>query len=50
LHEFGHVIDLLPLDFNNEDGKSLQNTAEVLRFWRAEIVLNPERNTLSALR
>lgn len=37
LHEFGHVIDLLPLDFNNEDGKSVRNTAEVLRFCRPEI-------------
>ena len=50
LHEFGHVIDLLPLDFNNEDGKSVQNTAEVLRFCRAEIDSKPRRNTLSALR
>jgi len=50
LHEFGHVIDLLPLDFNNEDGKSVQNTAEVVRFCRAEIDSKPRRNTLSALR
>jgi hypothetical protein len=37
LHEFGHVINLLPLDFANEDGKSVQNTAEVLRYCRAEV-------------
>jgi len=36
LHEFGHVINLLPLDFDNVDGKSVQNTAEVLRYCRAE--------------
>lgn len=50
LHEFGHVIDLLPLDFNNEDGKSVQNTREVLRFCRSEIESKVRRNTLSALR
>jgi len=37
LHEFGHVLDLLPLDFNNVDGKSVQNSLEVLRHCRAEI-------------
>jgi hypothetical protein len=37
LHEFGHVLDLLPADENNVDGKSVQNTNEVLRFCRAEI-------------
>jgi hypothetical protein len=50
LHEFGHVIDLLPLDFNNEDGKSVQNTREVLRFCRAEIDSRGKRSTLSANR
>lgn len=50
LHEFGHVIDLLPLDFNNEDGKSVQNTAEVLRFCRAEIESKARRITLQAQR
>jgi len=34
LHEFGHVINLLPSDFDNEGGKSMQNTAEVLRYCR----------------
>jgi hypothetical protein len=50
LHEFGHVINLLPPDFENEDGKSMQNTAEVLRFCRAEIDSKARRGTLSAAR
>jgi len=37
LHEFGHVIDLLPLDADNMDGKSVRNTDEVLRHCRAEV-------------
>lgn len=31
LHEFGHVLDLLPTDEHNVDGRSVQNTNEVLR-------------------
>jgi hypothetical protein len=50
LHEFGHVINLLPVDFDNEDGKSVQNTREVLRFCRAEIDSKAKRSTLSAAR
>ena len=50
LHEFGHVIDLLPIDFENEDGKSVQNTAEVLRYCRAEIDAKGRRSTLQAVR
>jgi hypothetical protein len=50
LHEFGHVIDLLPLDFENQDGKSVQNTAEVLRYCRAEIDAKGRRGTLQAAR
>jgi hypothetical protein len=50
LHEFGHVINLLPLDFANEDGKSVENTAEVLRFCRAEIESKVRRGTLQATR
>jgi hypothetical protein len=50
LHEFGHVINLLPLDFDNEDGKSVQNTAEVLRYCRAEIDAKGRRGTLQAAR
>jgi hypothetical protein len=37
LHEFGHVIDLLPEDADNLDGKSVRNTDEVLRHCRSEI-------------
>ncbi len=48
LHEFGHVLNLLPVDFDNEDGKSVQNTREVLRFCRAEIESKARRITLQA--
>jgi hypothetical protein len=50
LHEFGHVINLLPIDFENEDGKSVHNTAEVLRYCRAEIESKGRRGTLQAAR
>jgi hypothetical protein len=50
LHEFGHVLNLLPVDFNNEDGKSVQNTAEVLRFCRAEIESKARRGILKVQR
>jgi len=50
LHEFGHVLNLLPVDFNNEDGKSVQNTAEVLRFCQAEIESKARRATLQVQR
>jgi hypothetical protein len=50
LHEFGHVIDLLPTDFQNEDGKSVQNTAEVLRYCRAEIDAKGRRGTLQTVK
>ena len=50
LHEFGHVLNLLPVDFENEDGKSVQNTAEVLRYCRAEIESKGRRGKLQAAR
>jgi hypothetical protein len=52
LHEFGHVLNLLPVDFDNEGGKSMQNTTEVLRFCRVEIDLKSKGKwaTLSAAR
>jgi hypothetical protein len=50
LHEFGHVLNLLPVDFNNEDGKSVQNTAEVLRFCRTEIESKARRGILQVQR
>ncbi|HKW32957.1 MAG TPA: hypothetical protein VJN92_08125 [Candidatus Acidoferrum sp.] len=37
LHEFGHVIDLLPMDRGDYEGKSRQNTADVLRACRAQV-------------
>lgn len=37
LHEFGHIINLLPEDADNLDGQSVRNTNEVLRHCRAEI-------------
>jgi hypothetical protein len=50
LHEFGHVINLLPIDFDNADGKSVQNTAEVLRFCRAEIDAKGRRGSRQSAR
>jgi hypothetical protein len=37
LHELGHIINLLPEDADDLDGKSLRNTNEVLRHCRTEI-------------
>jgi hypothetical protein len=37
LHEFGHIIDLLPPDADNLDGKSVRNTDEVLQHCKIEI-------------
>jgi hypothetical protein len=37
LHEFGHIVDLLPEDADNLDGKSVRNTDEVLRHCRGEV-------------
>jgi hypothetical protein len=50
LHEFGHLVDLLPTDEGDQDGKSAQNTGEVLRFCRAEIESKAKRGALSAAR
>ncbi len=50
LHEFGHIVDLLPADEGDRDGKSVQNTGEVLRFCRAEVESKGKRATLSATR
>ena len=48
LHEFGHVLDILPTDEDNVDGKSVQNTREVLRYCSAELDLLPKRSAVSA--
>jgi hypothetical protein len=50
LHEFGHVIDLLPGDGEDLEGKSAQNTNEVLRYCRAEVESSARRGTLAAKR
>ncbi len=41
LHELGHIIDLLPEDADNLDGKSVLNTDEVLRHCRTEVEARP---------
>ena len=43
LHEFGHVIDLLPQDGDGLDGSSIHNTDEVLRHCRAEVDATTQR-------
>ena len=50
LHEFGHLVDLLPTDEGDQDGKSVHNTSEVLRFCRAEVESKARRGALSAAR
>jgi hypothetical protein len=47
-HEFGHVIDLLPTDEDNRDGKSVQNTHEVLRYCSVEVNSLSKRSTFPA--
>jgi len=37
LHEFGHALDMLPVDENDVGGKSAQNTEEALRYCRSAI-------------
>jgi hypothetical protein len=37
LHEFGHLVDLLPVDQGDRDGQSVRNSMEVLRYCRAEV-------------
>jgi hypothetical protein len=48
LHEFGHVLDLLPTDQDNVDGKSVENTNKVLRLCGAEVDAPARRGFLSA--
>ena len=48
LHEFGHVLDILPTDENDVGGKSVHNTNEVLHFCRSEVESKGKRATLSA--
>ena len=37
LHEFGHLIDMLPADEGDRDGRSLHNTMDVLQHCRSEV-------------
>jgi hypothetical protein len=50
LHEFGHLLELLPPDKDDYEGKSVQNTREVLRFCRAEVESKDRRSVFSASR
>ena len=50
LHEFGHVIDLLPTDRDDYEGKSRQNTADVLRACRAQVESKEAPRTFLASR
>jgi len=50
LHEFGHLLDLLPIDEGDQDGKSVQNTYEVLRYCRPEVESKAKRGALAAAR
>lgn len=50
LHEFGHVIDLLPTDRDDYEGKSRQNTEEVLRACRAQVESKQAPRTFLASR
>ncbi|HET8924305.1 MAG TPA: hypothetical protein VFN26_15060 [Candidatus Acidoferrum sp.] len=50
LHEFGHLVDLLPSDEGDQDGKSVRNTEAVLHYCRPEIESRVRRNALTATR
>jgi hypothetical protein len=50
LHEFGHIVDLLPTDEGDLKGRSAQNTEVVLRFCRAEVESKGKRTALTASR
>jgi len=50
LHEFGHVIDLLPQDRDDYEGRSRQNTADVLHACRAEVESKEAPRTILASR
>jgi len=48
LHEFGHALDMLPVDENDVEGKSAKNTQEVLRYCRDEVEGKANRRLLLA--
>jgi hypothetical protein len=47
LHELGHIIGRLPEDDGSWDGRSVRNTAEVVRYCKAETIA-AARNSLHA--
>ncbi len=48
LHEFGHVLAILPSDQDNVEGRSVQNTHEVLRHCSGELDSLSKRSTVLA--
>jgi hypothetical protein len=50
LHEFGHIVDLLPEDADNLDGKSVRNTDEVLRHCRGKVEARAQQAKQTAKR
>jgi hypothetical protein len=50
LHEFGHLLELLPPDKDDYEGKSVENTMEVLHFCRAQVESKDRRSVFSASR
>jgi hypothetical protein len=50
LHEFGHVVDLLPMDEGDQDGKSVHNTDIVLHYCRPAMESRVRQNTATAAR
>ena len=48
LHEFGHVLNILPSDQDDVEGRSVRNTYEVLRNCRAELDSLSKRGTVLA--
>lgn len=50
LHEFGHLLELLPTDKDDYEGRSVQNTMEVLRFCRAQVESKDRRSIFSDAR
>jgi hypothetical protein len=50
LHEFGHLLDLLPTDKDDYEGRSVQNTMEVLRYCGAQVESKERRSIFSVSR
>lgn len=50
LHEFGHLVDLLPTDEGDRNGKSVHNTDIVLHYCRDEIESRVRQKALAATR